>query len=405
MGKDFYKILGLTKGASDSDIKKAYRKLALKFHPDRNKEKNAEEKFKEISFAYEILSDPEKKKRYDQFGEAGINPNFQGPNGRGPGGSHQGNHFTFTSNGGAFDPSEFARMFGQTTPGGHSAHMGMGGSDPFAGFDPFSTFKAAFGDDDPFSAFGGMGSFPGQSRSAGASRSGMNMNGMGGMGMNDGMGSGINNVNIGVNQNGKNSSNNNRNKPITGVTPSIEHDVNLSLEEILSGVTKKYNIGRDKLRPNGGLKRDQKLFEVKVKPGWKDNTKIRFSGEANECEGKLAGDIIFIIKTKPHTHFKRDNEDLIFTQDITLADAISGQRQGFTVPLIGGGTKNIMIEGEVISPETVKIVKGQGLPISKLNNGSRGNMRIKFNIVFPSMVTRNVQEAARMLKVEEDYMQ
>lgn len=400
MGQDFYKILGLAKGASDSDIKKAYRKLALKFHPDRNKEKNAEEKFKEISYAYEVLSDPEKKKRYDQFGEAGINPNFQGPGGGRPGGSHQGNHFTFTSNGGAFDPSDFARMFGGTTPGGHSAHhMGGMGGDPFAGFDPFSTFRAAFGDDDPFSAFsGGAGSgFPSQGRTAGCNRSNMN-----GMGMND-FGNGIN---IGVNQNGASTSKNSSNsKPITGVTPSIEHDVNLSLEEILTGVTKKYNIGRDKLRPNGGLKRDQKLFEVKVKPGWKDNTKIRFSGEANECEGKLAGDIIFIIKTKPHTHFKRDNEDLIFTQDITLADAISGQRQGFTVPLLGGGTKNIMIDGEVISPDTVKLVKNQGLPISKLNNGSRGNLRIKFNIVFPSMVTRNVQEAARMLKVEEDYMQ
>ena len=66
MGKDYYKILGLSKGASDDDIKKAYRKLALKYHPDKNKEPGAEEKFKEVAEAYEILSDPKKKEIFDR---------------------------------------------------------------------------------------------------------------------------------------------------------------------------------------------------------------------------------------------------------------------------------------------------------------------------------------------------
>ena len=72
MGKDYYKILGLSRGASEEDIKKAYRKMALKYHPDKNKAAGAEEKFKEIAEAYEVLSDPKKRGVYDQYGEEGL---------------------------------------------------------------------------------------------------------------------------------------------------------------------------------------------------------------------------------------------------------------------------------------------------------------------------------------------
>lgn len=71
MGKDYYKTLGISKGATDEDIKKAYKKQALKWHPDKNKSAAAEEKFKEIAEAYEVLSDPKKREIYDQYGEEG----------------------------------------------------------------------------------------------------------------------------------------------------------------------------------------------------------------------------------------------------------------------------------------------------------------------------------------------
>lgn len=71
MGKDYYKILGISKGAAEEDIKKAYRKQALKWHPDKNKAPNAAEKFKEVAEAYEVLSDPKKREIYDQYGEEG----------------------------------------------------------------------------------------------------------------------------------------------------------------------------------------------------------------------------------------------------------------------------------------------------------------------------------------------
>lgn len=76
MGKDYYKILGLARGVNEDDIKKAYRKMALKYHPDKNKAPGAEEKFKEIAEAYEVLSDKRKREIYDQYGEEGLKGNL-----------------------------------------------------------------------------------------------------------------------------------------------------------------------------------------------------------------------------------------------------------------------------------------------------------------------------------------
>jgi len=106
MGKDYYKILGVAKGATDDEIKKGYRKMALKYHPDKNKAAGAEEKFKEIAEAYDVLSDPNKKEIYDKYGEEG---GF--PGGGHPGFSHQ---YQFSG-----DPHEIFKTF-------------FGGKDPFA---------------------------------------------------------------------------------------------------------------------------------------------------------------------------------------------------------------------------------------------------------------------------------
>jgi DnaJ-class molecular chaperone len=128
--RDYYDILGVKKTASDAELKSAYRKLALQWHPDRNKAPDAEAKFKEINEAYQVLSDPKKKSSYDQFGHSAFD--------QGMGGGSQGNPFGgFQGGGGPFSYS-------------YSTSSG-GGQNPFGGFsDPFEIFEQFFGGQNPF---------------------------------------------------------------------------------------------------------------------------------------------------------------------------------------------------------------------------------------------------------------
>ena len=133
MAKDYYETLGVIKSASATDIKKAYRKLALEYHPDRNKSKEAHEKFKEVTKAYEVLSDPKKKQMYDQFGAAAFE---QG----GPGGFRGGGPF------GGFGGAE-SGQYGPFT----YTYSSSGGDFDFGGFsDPFEIFEQFFGGASPF---------------------------------------------------------------------------------------------------------------------------------------------------------------------------------------------------------------------------------------------------------------
>jgi DnaJ-class molecular chaperone len=132
--RDYYDILGVSKSASDAELKSAYRKMALKWHPDKNKEPGAEAKFKEINEAYEVVSNSEKRAKYDQFGHAAFDPSAGFGGGQG-GQSYRQGPFTYTySTGGGFED-----MFGG---------QGQGFSDPF------NIFESFFGGQNPFGAQG-----------------------------------------------------------------------------------------------------------------------------------------------------------------------------------------------------------------------------------------------------------
>ena len=282
MGKDYYKILGIARGSSDEDIKKAYRKLALKYHPDKNKEPGAEEKFKEVAEAYEILSDSKKKEIYDKYGEEGLKM------GAGGGGAPQGHQagspgagFTYTWSG---DPNETFRMF-------------FGSNNPFNAF--FGNDNGGVGGDPDDDGFGGAG-FPGMFRFAGSS-----FGGPGGPGA-------MHQQQMGGGGGGA--------KKKTQ-DPPIYHDLLVSLEDIATGTTKKMKISRKVLGNDGrSTHLEDKVLTIDIKPGWKAGTKITFPREGDQSPNSIPADIVFIIKDKPHQFFKRDGSDLVYTSRITLRE-------------------------------------------------------------------------------------
>lgn len=336
MGKDYYKILGVDKSCSESELKKAYRKMALKFHPDKNKDPDASEKFKEVGEAYEILKDPEKRKIYDQYGEEGLKRGMGGP---GP------------------DFSEY-------------------NSFNFSSFDPHETFRQFFGDSNPFEEF----SFG-------------NMGGMGGhMG-----GPGLNFMSSNAGPSGFAGSSGFGGTPGFGSfknmqDPPIEHNLNLTLEELLHGTNKKMRITKEVLVPGTDTVRSEpKVLEITVKKGWKEGTKITFPKEGNQRPGKSPADIVFVIKDKPHDHFKRDKENnLIYQHKLSLKQALAGCT--VTVPTLDG--PSFPIDLKQVSPTTKRLLKGYGLPKPKAPN-VRGDLIVEFDIQFPKNLSDDQKRSLR----------
>ncbi|XP_055609279.1 dnaJ protein homolog 1-like [Uranotaenia lowii] len=345
MGKDFYKILGVSRTASDDEIKKAYRKLALKYHPDKNKSPQAEERFKEVAEAYEVLSDKKKRDIFDQYGEEGL----KGGIGGGPGGSHDNNgSFTYEFHG---DPrATFAQFFGTSDPFGSFFGNNLGGSNIF--------YQELGGDmDDPF-GFGdrGMGGgFPGAFRSQS-----FNMHGGG-----------------------------SPNRKHKLQDPAIEHDLYVTLEDVYGGCQKKMKISKMVMSQDGSARKEEKILSINVKPGWKAGTKITFPKEGDQVPGKVPADIVFIIRDKPHPNFKREGSDIKYTSKITLRQALCGTV--VKVPTLAGEQLTISTIGEVVKPNTVKRLQGRGLPFPK-EPSRKGDLLVAFDIQFPTTLNQNAKD-------------
>ena len=361
MGKDYYKVLGVARGASDDDLKKAYRKLALKYHPDKNKAPGAEEKFKEIGEAYDVLSDPKKRQIYDQLGEEGL----KGGGGMPPGGG------SGPASGG----------FGGMPPGG-----GMPGGYTYSYHgDPRATFAQFFGTADPFESFfgGGGGGMPGGGFGGGP---GGGVRGFGGPGMGGGEPMDIGDILGGLGGGGQGGG---RRKQPRAQDPTIEKEVFVTLEEVSTGVEKKMKISRKVYSEDGSVRNEEKVLKIQVKPGWKSGTKITFAKEGDQVPGKIAADIAFIIRDKPHKLFTRDGANLKYTYKIPLREALCGSV--LHIPTLDNRKIGLDCTGDIIKPNTVKRLQGYGLPLSK-EPSKRGDIVVNFEILFPDSLTKSSKD-------------
>lgn len=348
MSKDYYKILGISRNANDDEIKKAYRKLALKFHPDKNKSPAAEERFKEIAEAYEVLSDKKKRDVFDNYGSAGLQGGVPGAGGNGD------TEFSYAFHG---DPrATFAQFFGASDPFGIFFN-----NDQDRLFDNGS-FQQMNDDSDIFTQMGGMGMGQRQSQSGpgGAFRS--------------------QSFNFQQQQ---------PNRKRSQQDPPLEHDLYVSLEDIDRGCVKKMKISRRALSSDGVPRNEEKVLNITVKPGWKAGTKITFQREGDQLPGKIPADIIFIIRDKPHALFKREASDLRYSAKITLRESLCGTL--LQVPTLSGEHISLNSIGEIIKPNTVKRISGKGLPFPK-EPSRRGDLLVAFDIKFPEVLTQSAKD-------------
>ncbi|KAK2744970.1 hypothetical protein FQN57_004100 [Myotisia sp. PD_48] len=352
-----YDSLGITSSATQDEIKKAYKKAALKYHPDKNRnDPSAAEKFKEVSQAYEVLSDPEKRKVYDTYGleyllrggtssppggaegfgggmPGGVPGGFQGFGGM-PGGAGGARTFHFASGGG---------------PGGFSF------SSPD---DIFSSFARSGEDEDLFSFMGGMGG-AGRGGRGGAFRPA-----------------------------GARYAQEPRRPPTPEVT-TIERKLPLTLEDLFNGVHKKMKIRRKTFDERTGKRNmEDKILEFDIKPGLKAGSKIKFRGVGDQEEGGTQ-DLHFIVVEKDHPTFKREGNNLITTVELSLKEALTGWNR--VVSTIDKNQLRIGSQG-VTQPTYEERFPSQGMPDTK-SPGTRGDFIIQVKIQFPATLTPAQKQA------------
>lgn len=329
MSTDYYKILGIEKTASPDDIKKAYRKLALLWHPDKHAgdsekdKKIAEEKFKNISKAYEVLSDDTKRQTYDQYGEEAANMSDSG-----------------------------------------QPHFGGG----FGG-DPRDIFNAFFGGENPFESHFNNG---------GAHKVHINFGNMGGFkNMMDPM------HNMGGMRGMHHETHDDLDEDLYSGKKDPPNTVNLmlSLEDLYNGITKKIKITRKK-QTKSRIIQEHEILSLEIKPGMKDGTKITFNNKGDHNIGREPGDIIFVIKQKPHDTFERHDGNLITKIDINNKDIETGFEK--KVKDITGVYHTIKINKNEIKDSLFEYkINKKGMPIRKEGKIiGHGDMIVRFNIKF-----------------------
>ncbi|MFW9622538.1 MAG: molecular chaperone DnaJ [Macromonas sp.] len=351
--RDFYEILGVGKTASDDDIKKAYRKLAMKYHPDRNQgeaAKAAEEKFKEAKEAYEMLSDPQKRAAYDQYGHAGVDPNMRG----GPGGAEG-------FNGGFGDA--FGDIFGDIFGGGARGGA-RGGRQVYKGSDlsyamDITLEEAANGKDaqiripswDDCDTCKGSGAKPGTSV-----KTCPTCNGNGVVQMRQGFFS------------------------VQQTCPHCHGSGKIIPEPCTS------------CHGQGKIKK-QKTLEIKIPAGIDDGMRIRSSGNGEPGRnGGPAGDLFIEIRVRKHDIFERDGDDLHCQVPVSITTAALGGE--IHVPTLTGKAAIDIPEGT----QTGKQFRLRGRGIKGVRSSYPGDLYCHIVVETPVKLTEQQRELLRQLE-------
>jgi len=351
-GRDYYEILGINRDASPSEIKRAYRKLSIKYHPDKNPEQG--DKYIEISTAYETLSDTEKRRIYDQYGEEGLK---QG--GGGGGGFDPFDIFSAFGGGGGF-------RFGQQGGGGGGQNMQQKGAD--VELDIEVTLKDLY-----------VGKTTKvthrkqvlctKCRGTGAKKA----------------------------------------SDVTTCTGCKGSGIKLKVQQLGPGFVQQIQTTCDECGGKGKkvtskcphcngkkVETGEETYTIDIEKGMVDGQQIRIEQSGEEAPDTTPGDVVFRIVTLPDKLFKREGHNLHYDMEISLLEALTGFSKDITH--LDGHTVTIKRD-QVTKPHFLLKVKEEGMPHHDFPSQS-GDLFVKFTVIFPKSLTEEQKEGFKKLKLE-----
>ncbi|KAI3977987.1 hypothetical protein MKX01_032364 [Papaver californicum] len=331
MGVDYYNMLKVSRNASDENLKKAYRRLAMRWHPDKNpnNKKEAESKFKQISQAYDVLSDPQKRQIYDLYGadallSGDIPDSYNSTPPPPPPPSSSSNRYYHHSQQ-QHHPTANATPPPPPPPASSSSNRQNSTYQPR---DPDEIYNEFFGGSD-----GGA---------------------------------------------------KNNNTKTSKKAPVLENKLPCKLEDLYLGAKRKVKISKSVLDESGKPVTKEEVLTIDITPGWKKGTKITFPEKGHQASrGVAPGDLTFVIDERPHALYKRDGNDLLVNQRISLVEALTGKTLSFTS--LDGRNLQYQVT-DIVKPGYEMVIPNEGMPISR-EPGKKGNLRVKFDVKFPAILT------------------
>ncbi|MFU8842604.1 MAG: molecular chaperone DnaJ [Bacteroidales bacterium] len=362
--RDYYEILGVSKTASETEIKKAYRQMALKYHPDKNAgDKTAEEKFKEAAEAYEVLRDPEKRRRYDQYGHAGLG------NGSGGGGFHMSMEDIF---------SQFGDIFGD-----------------------------AFG-----SSFGGFGGFSGTRQRRRRVNRGSNLRVKVRLTLEE-IAKGVEKkikVNKYVeckpcNGSGSRDGSSYSNCATCNGTGQVTRVTNTFLGQMQTSSTCPACGGEGQTIVNkcphcagDGIVKGEEVISIKIPAGVQDGMQLSLGGKGNAgARSGVPGDLVVLIEEIENPDFERDGVNLLHNAFISFVDAALGAT--IDIPTLDGKARIKITPGT--QGGKVLRLKGKGLPA--LNSYNTGDLLVNINVWTPKTLSREERDVLEKLKGSKNF--